>query len=110
MRRVGHLIIVASLALPILAAWLPGISTSVEARDPLGPQGKSASIPQGKSVREGREIFRHDTFGDEQLWTDVLRMHEVIPKAVTPKVALSVGLKVDVQALPKTIVSALRAG
>ena len=23
-------------------------------------------------------IFRYDTFGDEQLWTDVLRMHEAI--------------------------------
>jgi hypothetical protein len=29
--------------------------------------------------REGQEIFRYDTFGDEQLWTDVLKMHEVIP-------------------------------
>ena len=28
--------------------------------------------------RDGQAIFRYDTFGDEQLWTDVLRMHEVI--------------------------------
>ena len=26
----------------------------------------------------GRAIFRFDTFGDEQLWTDFLRMHEPI--------------------------------
>src|SRR5688500_8490268 len=38
--------------------------------------------------REGRTIFRFDTFGDEQLWTDVLRMHEVIPK-VDPATALA---------------------
>jgi cytochrome c5 len=52
----------------------------------------------------GREVFRFDTFGDEQLWTDVLRMHEVIPNAVDPATALAVGLKLDVEALaPETL-------
>jgi mono/diheme cytochrome c family protein len=50
--------------------------------------------------QEGREIFRHDTFGDERQWTDVLRMHEVIESAVDPTTALSVGLKVDSEVLP----------
>ena len=59
--------------------------------------------------REGQEIFRYDTFGDEQLWTDVLKMHEVIP-SVDPATALAVGLKVDVDALPAAVVDALRAG
>src|ERR671923_1575266 len=59
--------------------------------------------------REGQNIFRYDTFGDEQLWTDVLRMHEVIP-TVDPLTALAVGLKVDVEALPEPVVAALRAG
>ena len=59
--------------------------------------------------REGQAIFRFDTFGDEQLWTDVLRMHEVIP-AVDPATALAVGLKVDVDALPAQVVDAIRAG
>ena len=54
---------------------------------------------QGSDARKGREIFRFDTFGDEQLWTTVLRMHEVIP-TVDPVTALGVGLKVDVEALP----------
>jgi hypothetical protein len=59
--------------------------------------------------REGQEIFRYDTFGDEQLWTDVLKMHEVIP-SVDPATALAVGLKVDVEALPTAVIDALRAG
>lgn len=59
--------------------------------------------------RDGQAIFRFDTFGDEQLWTDVLRMHEVIA-TVNPETALAVGLKVDVKALPQEIVKALRAG
>ena len=59
--------------------------------------------------REGRAIFRFDTFGDEQLWTDVLRMHEVIA-ALRPETALAAGLKVDVDALPRQLVDALTAG
>jgi mono/diheme cytochrome c family protein len=57
----------------------------------------------------GQLIFRFDTFGDEQFWTDVLRMHEVLP-TVDPKTALDVGLKVDVAALPPDLIAALRAG
>jgi hypothetical protein len=71
---------------------------SAESRDERGP-----------NRQDGRAIFRYDTFGDEQLWTDVLRMHEVLP-TVTPQTALAVGLKVDVDALPQQIVAALRAG
>jgi hypothetical protein len=59
--------------------------------------------------KDGQAIFRFDTFGDEQFWTDVLRMHEVIP-TVDPATALAVGLKVDVEALPADLVKALRAG
>src|SRR6476659_2147501 len=58
---------------------------------------------------DGQAIFRFDTFGDEQLWTNVLRMHEVVA-TIGPATALSVGLKVDVDALPKPVIDALRAG
>lgn len=58
---------------------------------------------------DGKAIFRFDTFGDEQLWTDVLRMHEAIA-TVDPATALSVGLKVDVEALPAGTIAALKAG
>lgn len=57
----------------------------------------------------GRTVFRFDTFGDEQLWTDVLRMHEVAA-ALPPQDALAAGLKVDADALPRAIVTAIRAG
>src|SRR5689334_13762599 len=55
---------------------------------------------------DGQCIFRHDTFGDEQLWTDVLRLHEVV-ETLTPMDALGVGLKVDATAVPaETLASA----
>jgi mono/diheme cytochrome c family protein len=61
-------------------------------------------------IDEGREIFRFDTFGDEQFWTDQLRMHEVIESAVDPTTALQLGLKVDADALPDELVAAIQAG
>jgi hypothetical protein len=57
----------------------------------------------------GQVVFRHDTFGSEQLWTDTLRMHEVLAH-VTPKAALSLGLKVDADALPPPTLQALQGG
>ncbi len=53
---------------------------------------------------DGRCIFRHDTFGDEQLWTDKLRLHELV-QTLTPKTALSVGLKVDAAAVPADVLA-----
>jgi len=62
---------------------------------------RAADTP--KEPTSGKDIFRHDTFGDETFWTDTLRMHEVIASAVDPTTALSVGLKVDADALPEGI-------
>src|SRR5262245_29294119 len=74
-------------------------------------QLEGASLGQTRNSRQedGREIFRFDTFGDEQLWTDVLRMHEVLP-SVDPVTALSVGLKVDADALPPQVVAGIQSG
>jgi hypothetical protein len=57
----------------------------------------------------GQQTFRYDTFDDEQLWTNVLRMHEAL-RTVDPATALAVGLKVDAEALPPELIAALRAG
>jgi mono/diheme cytochrome c family protein len=61
-------------------------------------------------VAQGKQIFRFDTFGDEVQWTDTLRMHEVISTAVAPTTALSVGLKVDADALPPAVVDGIQNG
>ena len=57
----------------------------------------------------GQQIFRYDTFDDEQLWTNVLRMHEAL-RSVAPATALAVGLKVDAEALPPELVAAIQSG
>ena len=73
-------------------------------------QGRSFGSKGEQRPLDGRAIFRFDTFGDEQLWTDVLRIHEVIASVVDPATALAVGLKVDLEALPQGVITALQAG
>ncbi len=62
------------------------------------------------NLTEGQQVFRFDTFGDEQFWTDTARMHEVVQKSVSPTTALSVGLKVDAEAIPPDVAAAIKAG
>jgi mono/diheme cytochrome c family protein len=59
---------------------------------------------------QGQTIFRSDTFGDETFWTGTLRMNEVIQAMVDPMTALSVGLKVDAEALPAEVVTGIQNG
>ncbi|MEO7064593.1 MAG: Ig-like domain-containing protein [Dokdonella sp.] len=61
-------------------------------------------------LEQGKQIFRFDTFGDETQWTDALHMDQVIGTAVDPTTALSVGLKVDVDALPPAVVQGIVDG
>src|SRR5688572_13659223 len=89
-------VLVAALALGCQSGTEPGDDTD----RPLDPQ----------LVAQGRDIFRFDTFGDEVYWTDTLRMHEVISANVSPATALQVGLKVDADALPAELKSAIGAG
>ena len=88
-----------------MAFAVSGLAPSTQAKQ----NAAASELEFGTRHPDGRAIFRFDTFGDEQLWTDVLRMHEVIP-TVDPVTALAVGLKVDVDALPDEVVAALRAG
>jgi mono/diheme cytochrome c family protein len=65
------------------------------------PQAKQEST--ATEVAEGQRVFRFETFGDEQLWTDTLHLNEVVEKNVDPTTALKVGLKVDADVLPAGI-------
>src|SRR5262245_44006894 len=69
-------------------------------------------------TQQGQQTFRFDTFGDEVFWGDQLQLHRAIEGSkfggvgggLTPKAALALGLKVDVDALPGRILGELRSG
>jgi cytochrome c553 len=75
----------------------------------LSAVGIALAITSGGSAQDtsrtidGKDVFRFDTFGNESFWTDTLRMQEAIAQGVDPTTALSVGLKVDADALPPGI-------
>ena len=84
-------------------------------------QPGAAADPDAHTQRvlaEGRQTFRFDTFGDEAYWGDTIRLHQAIEgtrfggvgPGVSPRTALAVGLKVDVDALPGTLVQSLKSG
>jgi hypothetical protein len=93
--RFGPDIHTTAILLTAAAAIVAGCQqTATKATPPL----------DGTLVAQGQKIFRFDTFGDESFWTDTLKMNEVIQSAVSPTTALAVGLKVDAEALPATVV------
>ena len=69
-------------------------------------------------MKEGQQTFRFDTFGSETFWGDALQLHKAIAGeknggvggGVSPKTALSVGLKVDADALPDSLKQQLKEG
>src|SRR5207247_1962651 len=102
-----------------------GLVGAVRAVDPAG-NAVSAGVPSGfdkviednanRMVREGRQTFRFDTFGDEAFWGDTLQLHLAIEGAnfggvgagLSPETALSLGLKVDVEMLSSAIIDQLK--
>lgn len=107
---VGTMLLGYRKALPKLTASAQALPTTAY------DQGISQNVQ--RLFEEGRRIFRFDTFGDEVFWSDTLKLHQVIAGAknggmgtgVSPKTALSVGLKVDLDALPAALVEQLKAG
>ena len=96
----AFIVLIAAIALNACGTTKP----ADEATPPAGaPEPRAAGAASAADVSEGQRVFRFETFGDEQLWTDMLRLHEVVEKNVDPMTALKVGLKVDADALPAGI-------
>jgi hypothetical protein len=102
-----------------LAALTLLFALPVLADEPRGRFAElAADVHAVKQFRDGRAIFRYATFGDEDFWGGTLGLHQALAGAanggigagVSPKTALGVGLKVDVDNLPRDVVRALRAG
>ena len=112
------LIIGATLvALVLLLATKMGRSAQ-DYSSAVSPADRAIEANDDRMIAEGRRTFRFDTFGDEAFWGDTLHLHQAIAggklggvgPGVSPRTALSVGLKVDVDALPAKVVSALKLG
>ena len=110
-----------SLACALMAMTLTAVASapSASARSGTGAAGQSRWNSGGsKLVAKGKQTFRFDTFGDQAFWGGTLHLHKTIEGAkhggigpgLSPKTALALGLKVDVNALPPAVRKGIRDG
>ena len=110
-----------SVAGALVAMTLTGALTASKAS--ARPGGSAASQGHGNNasgglVSQGKQTFRFDTFGDQTFWGGTLHLNKTIEGAknggigpgLSPKTALALGLKVDVNALPKSLQQAIKNG
>ncbi len=119
-RKSGLALLIGIPSVTVLAYWL--ISATIVAGSPSAQRMDSFddSIRQNttRMMEEGRQTFRFDTFGSEAFWGDTLQLHRGIEgeafggvaPGVSPTTALSVGLKVDADAVPPPVAAAIRRG
>ena len=103
----------AALVLYLAVVVVNGTVAAVSSR-----AAKPAASPSSRLLARGRQIFRFDTFGDQAFWGGALQLNRAIAGSknggvgpgVSPKTALSVGLKVDATRIPKSVAAAIKAG
>src|SRR5215204_4339069 len=117
-RVLGRLAMIAGGGLALYIGFVIANGTvsavSASGSDPDEVNNKAAQ----QLFEQGRQIFRFDTFGDQAFWGDALQLHRAIAgrrnggvgPGVSPKTALSVGLKVDATRIPKSVAAAIEAG
>jgi mono/diheme cytochrome c family protein len=94
-----------------------GAAKPIATRPGVAPFDARIRANAGQMLQEGQRTFRFDTFGDEVYWSDGLGLDRAIAgtknggvgAGVSPKTALSLGLKVDMDALPATLVEQIKA-
>src|SRR5215212_4622146 len=94
-RRALFVVLCAGIVADSLCPYARGVFAQSAATDPAAQNAQ-------RMLTEGRETFRFATFGDEAFWGDTVKLHQAIEGSrlggvgagVSPKTALSVGLKV----------------
>jgi hypothetical protein len=120
-RRIHSHAIAATAALLVICLVALSRSNPVRAEDSNKDRDfhKNPAVANAaQKVLVGEQVFRFDTFGDEAFWGDTLKLHQAIEGAklggvgpgVSPKTALAVGLKVDIDALPRELVEQIGRG
>jgi hypothetical protein len=123
MKRMAFLLLTVLVLLAIGAACTStkptGVETDPAVRAQRAPERSFDAVVDDHARdmhKEGKKIFRYDTFGSEDFWGGQLRLHQAIAgdkqggvgAGVTARQALQLGLKVDLGALPKILVEAIK--
>ena len=117
-RALGRLLVLFGAALVLYLAVVVVNGTVAAVSGSAAKSRAAAASPSSRVLARGRQVFRFDSFGDQAFWGGALQLHRAIAGSknggvgpgVSPKTALSVGLKVDATRIPKNVASAIRAG
>ena len=119
MRYKKHVLVILSLMLIIALTQCTKLNNeTVRSEDEVAKSKNEISQTKPSLIAEGKNIFRYDSFGDEDFWSGLLHIDKAILGAnnggfgpgVSPATALAVGLKVDAEALPPDVVAAISSG
>ncbi len=116
MQRLTRLCVLTAVA--AMSIWVALVPVTSARTRPERSFDDVIAANSARQLKEGRHTFRFDTFGSEAFWGGALRLHEAIAGSalggvgpgVSPQTALSVGLKVDIDSIPKQIQQAIRLG
>ena len=84
----------------------------------ISESDRQTNLYAQQMLKEGRHIFRFDTFGSQAFWGDTLQLHKAIAgeknggigAGLNPQDALSLGLKIDSEVLPAAMSSQIKTG
>lgn len=120
MRGKATRVVVLCVCISLVVLLTAGLIGRTEQKSELSGTVYESATKQNVQQRfdEGRRTFRFDTFGDEDFWGGQLKLHQAIQgekfggvgPGVSPKTALSLGLKVDSDVLPSSLKNDLKKG
>jgi hypothetical protein len=118
-----------TLVVVLLAALAASCAKTLTKGVRTDPAVKAQAFPKGdfddqvarnaeRLMREGKEIFRYDSFGSEAFWGDKLQLHRAVLRekkggvgtGLPARQALQLGLKVDSRKVPHLLGEVLKEG
>jgi hypothetical protein len=113
-----NLVILLALTVVGTVVVLARNGSSTATSDQVTTANQTIAGNAASQVAQGRHVFRFDTFGDQAFWGDTLHLHHAIEGSkfggvgagVSPNTALAVGLKVDIDALPASLIARIKQG
>ena len=118
MKRILLAILAAAVGCAGFLIFVRRAATQASSQASMSAFEQQVEQNRAQMFEQGKQVFRFDTFGDEAFWGGTLRLHQAIAgdknggvgPGVSPKMALSVGLKVDADAIPSELASQIKEG
>ena len=119
--KIWHLLGVGLSVVGLFGAWHAAFGQKPVQRVETGRDAKldrSVSEYANGMLTEVMRTFRFDTFGSEDFWGGKLKLHRAIEgeknggtgPGLSPKKALELGLKVDMDAVPEKVAAGIKSG